>query len=395
MLSAMSATDVAFAMAGVMQAVLATIWLLGAWLVGDTRHAAVYWAGYAGLSAVSFALLTVALHSVPHAEVLRAAGNICAVGGLLALQRGIWSFVGRRPRLVGHAGAFAVTIVASYVGLSPSGASLRVSITSAVLASLSIGMALDLHGHARNDLQFRWPWLFSLPLLAATVGFAFRGLRAWLSPGSVTTEMITDSALNVGSAMGYMIIALTFHATLMAMVVGRLLTELRYRSRHDVLTGLLNRRAMEEVMSAQVRRSQRSGETFTVLMLDLDHFKAVNDRYGHAVGDRALKHAAALLKASVRQVDGLARFGGEEFVALMPGAGIDVALGVAERIREQLAANPLPMGEACVALSISIGVAQWLSADDDASRLLVRADTALYQAKLQGRNRVVLARDLA
>src|SRR5450631_2440848 len=174
MLSAMSATDVAFIMAGLMQAVLAILWLLGSWLVGDTRHAAVHWASYAGLSAISFVLLTAALHAPPGAEALRACGNICAVGAFLALQRGIWLFVGRRPRIRGHVLALGVTIVASYLGLSPVGASLRISITSAVLASLAVAIALDLYAHARDDLRFRRPWIFAVPLISAAVGFAFR-----------------------------------------------------------------------------------------------------------------------------------------------------------------------------------------------------------------------------
>jgi two-component system, cell cycle response regulator len=126
-------------------------------------------------------------------------------------------------------------------------------------------------------------------------------------------------------------------------------------------------------------------------MLDLDHFKVINDRFGHAVGDRALKHAAWALKKGMREVDSLARFGGEEFLALMPDATLESSRGVAERLRAYLDANPLPLEETSVPLSVSIGIAQWSDFAEDASRLLVRADVALYQAKLQGRNRVVVA----
>jgi len=393
----MSATDVAFAMAGVMQAVLAVIWLLGSWLVGDTRRAAFHWAVYAALSAASFALLTSALHAgaAQPAELLRAAGNIAGVIAMIALQRGIWLFVGRPLSARGHLAALGVVLVASYVGLSPAGGSIRVGVNSAVLALLALGMARDLHAHARDRLRFRWPGLLALPLLLAAAGFAYRGLRALLRPDSVASEMTTDSALNVASAIGYLVLALAFHASLMALVVGRLLAELRHRSRHDGLTGLLNRRAIEEALQAQIQRSRRTGETFSVLMLDLDHFKAINDRFGHGVGDHALKHAAALLTAGVREIDGLARFGGEEFLALMPGAAMDAARPVAERLRQCLAAAPLTVDATNIPLSVSIGIAQWTDAAEDASRLLVRADAALYQAKQQGRDRVVAAPPLA
>ena len=103
-------------------------------------------------------------------------------------------------------------------------------------------------------------------------------MRPLSHPESVATEMIADSALNVASAIGYMVIALPFHATLTGLVVGHILADLRHRSRHDGLTGLLNRRAMEEALLADVQRSRRTGEPFTVLILDLDHLKTINSQ---------------------------------------------------------------------------------------------------------------------
>jgi diguanylate cyclase (GGDEF)-like protein len=209
-------------------------------------------------------------------------------------------------------------------------------------------------------------------------------------PESVTTEMIADSALNVGSAIAYMVIALTFHATLIGLVFGRLLADLRHRSRHDGLTGLLNRRTMEETLLSQVQRSRRTREPFTVLMLDLDHFKAINDRHGHAAGDRALKHTAAALKAELREVDALGRFGGEEFLVLMPGATVEAARPVAERLRTALITDAPRIDGAALSLSASIGVAQWREPGEEPSRLLMRADAALYRAKMRGRDCVVV-----
>jgi len=215
-------------------------------------------------------------------------------------------------------------------------------------------------------------------------------VRALWQPESVAREMVADSALNVGSAIGYMVIALTFHATLLGLVAGRILTDLRYRSRHDGLTGLLNRRAMEETLLAQMQRSRRTGEPFAVLMLDLDHFKTVNDRHGHATGDRALKHTAAVLKAELREVDAVGRFGGEEFLVLMPGATVETALPVAERLRAALLTGAPRVEGATLLLSASTGIAQWRESDEDTSRLVMRADAALYRAKQRGRDCVVV-----
>jgi hypothetical protein len=237
MLSSMSATDVAFTMAGLMQAVMALIWLLGSWLVGDTRRAAVHWAGYAALSAASFVLLTAAFHAQgsPATDLLRAFGNIAGFLALIALQRGIWLFIGRPLTTSGHWLALAAVLAASYIGLSPSGGSVRVGVNSVVQALLAFGMAYDLRIFARDQLRFRWPSLLALPLLIAALSFVFRGSRALLAPESVSSEMAANSGLNVGSALLYVVLALAFHATLVSLVVSRLVLELRHRSRHDGL----------------------------------------------------------------------------------------------------------------------------------------------------------------
>jgi len=388
----LSATDIAFAMIAVMQGVFCGIWLLGSWVIGDVRRAALHWSAFAGLSTLSFVALTIALHQpVPlTAEVLRALGNIAGVVAMLALHRGIRLFVGAPPWNVAYALALAVVLLASWIGLTPAHSAVRVGVNSAVLTTISLGIAADLYRYGREVVQRRRMWLLSVPILAAAAGFSLRGLRAIWNPASVAAEMTTDSALNVGSAIAYMVIALTFHATLIGLVVGRLLVDLRHRSRHDGLTGLLNRRTMEETLQAQVQRSRRTGEPFSVLMLDLDHFKAINDRHGHAAGDRALKHTAAALKAELREVDALGRFGGEEFLVLMPGATVEAARPVAERLRTALITDAPRIDGAALSLSASIGVAQWREPGEEPSRLLMRADAALYRAKMRGRDCVVV-----
>jgi len=387
----LSATDIAFAMNAVMQGVFCAIWLLGSWVIGDVRRAALHWSAFAGLSTLSFLALMVALHQqVPlPAEYLRAVGNLFGVAAMLALHRGIRLFVDAPLPNGTHALALVVVLVASWLGLAPEHAALRVSVNAAVLTAIAIAIAADLYRYGRDVVRRRHSWLLVVPLAAAALGFSLRGVRALWRAQAVAEEMITDSAVNVVSAIGYMTIALTFHATLMGLVVGRILAELRYRSRHDALTGLLNRRAMEERLLAQVQRSRRTGEPFAVLMLDLDHFKAINDRHGHAAGDRALQHASATLKSGLREVDAVARFGGEEFLVLMPGATLEAALPVAERLRTALVADAPRVDGAMLLLSTSIGIAQWREPEDP-SHVVMRADAALYEAKSRGRDCVVV-----
>jgi diguanylate cyclase (GGDEF)-like protein len=279
-------------------------------------------------------------------------------------------------------------LAASALGLLPGGGRARVAIISGTLGLLFVAMARLLHAHARERLQFRRPWLLALPLLCAAAGFWYRGLNAVLSSTAVSNETAANVGLNVRAALAYMVLALAFHATLVSLVVGRLLAELSHKARHDVLTGLLNRRAMEDAIGEQVQRGRRTGEALALLMLDIDHFKSINDRFGHPVGDLALQHVARILRSSVREIDHLARIGGEEFLVLMPATSLDTARPAAERLREQVAMHPLHWHGGSVDLSVSIGIAQSAGAHEETSRLLVRVDAALYQAKAQGRNRV-------
>ncbi|MCE3261392.1 MAG: diguanylate cyclase [Pseudoduganella sp.] len=160
----------------------------------------------------------------------------------------------------------------------------------------------------------------------------------------------------------------------------------------DPLTGIANRRKMTEQIAHELERARRFHHPLSLLMVDIDHFKRINDTYGHEVGDQAIIKTATLLTAHLRAVDSAARFGGEEFVLLMPETHIAVAAHAAERLRAQAAQLRIEAeGGIVVELTISIGVA---AADphgtpDTPSSLLVRADKALYRAKKEGRNRVV------
>ncbi len=393
MLASLTPTEVAFVMAGLMQAVAALLWLVGGLILGDTQRAALQWAGYAGASALSFVFLVAAMQAPEPApaEALRAVGNIAGVLGIMALQRGIWAFIGRPPSVRGHAIALAAVLAASWIGLEPGGGPVRVGVNSLVQAAMGIGMALDLHRHARDRLRLRRPWVLPLPLVLASAAFALRGARALLVPGAVTAEMTVHSGLNIGSSFAYVVLSLSFHAMLMALVIIRLVSDLRRLSRRDGLTGLLNRRALEDELAQQIQRSRRTREPFCVLMLDADHFKQVNDRYGHAVGDLALKHLARLLRARMREIDRVARFGGEEFLVLLPGLALADALPLAERLRQSVVAEPLAHGDGAIPMSVSIGMAEWAGPEEEASRVLVRADAALYEAKRRGRDRVASA----
>jgi diguanylate cyclase (GGDEF)-like protein len=169
--------------------------------------------------------------------------------------------------------------------------------------------------------------------------------------------------------------------------------ELTREARTDALTGQYNRRAMEEIGTAAVAHARLERSPLAVVIADVDHFKQVNDAHGHAAGDRAIRAVAERLRAAMREGDALGRWGGEEFLAILPGATPAQAEAVAERMRLAVASQPIE-GDAPIHATISLGVA--VLAPDDASpepwaRLLRDADTAMYGAKAAGRNRTIVA----
>ena len=156
----------------------------------------------------------------------------------------------------------------------------------------------------------------------------------------------------------------------------------------DALTGLGNRRMLEQALVTEVTRVRRNGGTLSAIMADLDHFKRINDECGHGAGDRVLVRFGALLQSHTRPTDIVTRFGGEEFLLLMPQANLAQAASKAEQIRVALAAEI--MAPPVVVVTSSFGVAELLH-DEDGPSLLHRVDIALYRAKTGGRNQVVAA----
>ena len=161
----------------------------------------------------------------------------------------------------------------------------------------------------------------------------------------------------------------------------------------DALTGLRNRRFAEWFLAREVERARRHGNALSVILGDLDHFKRVNDSFGHPVGDAALRHAGAVLARQVRKTDLAARFGGEEFLIGLAQVPLAGANAFAERQRAALEASPLVLPDGrVVELTISLGVAALVGADATPASLIAAADHALYEAKNAGRNRVAVAR---
>lgn len=170
--------------------------------------------------------------------------------------------------------------------------------------------------------------------------------------------------------------------------------ELHHMAHTDFLTGLMNRRALLEAAAGELARARRYGSTVSVLMIDIDHFKAINDTLGHKAGDAVLQRLAGTIRQTLREVDLIGRWGGEEFVALLPETATTRAYEVAERVRQTIAETEMRNHDTPpVSLTVSVGLATLDHADETIDTLIARADAALYQAKEGGRNRVCSAED--
>jgi len=168
------------------------------------------------------------------------------------------------------------------------------------------------------------------------------------------------------------------------------------RSNTDALTGLANRRSLEEFFRSAQIVAMEKGEPLSILMIDIDHFKKFNDSYGHQVGDQVLRLVAKVLQDNVRDGDLAARYGGEELIAVLPGADLGVCAEVAERIRRRISEARLTRrttGQEISSVTVSIGVAQFRLAES-AEAMIERCDRALYQAKRSGRNQTVTESDM-
>jgi diguanylate cyclase (GGDEF)-like protein len=210
----------------------------------------------------------------------------------------------------------------------------------------------------------------------------------YLRPGETVQAHTNPRWLFSLAAMGLLAIFMVMcNVWFLVAELGR---ELNDQARTDPLTGALNRRAMQEAAVRESARSVRYGYPLSLIMLDVDHFKRLNDAHGHAAGDRALQALVRELKAMLRSQDLLARTGGEEFTILLPNTAADTGLVVAERVRETVEALEVAYQSRPIKFTVSVGVTQFDPTNDDLESMMRRADTAMYQAKAQGRNAVVV-----
>ncbi|CAN5327717.1 GGDEF domain-containing protein [soil metagenome] len=293
-------------------------------------------------------------------------------------------FHGRPANWIGVI-AGPVAWIAAVVWLDPIDPELRMLLGGGIVAFYAGLTAGELWRERRKSLRARWPAI-AVPVMHGAV---------------LMLPIILGDMFRSGDApsMGPVWIAI-FAAELVLYAVGTvfiivMLVSERTVSAHktaasvDPLTGLLNRRGFSEATSRMIERESKAGRPVTVMIFDIDHFKSVNDRFGHAAGDDVLKVFSDIVVANLRITDLVGRVGGEEFAALLP-CNVEEAVLAAERVREGFEASGVAVDDAPLATTVSIGIAGG-PAETELEVLMASADTALYQAKRGGRNRVEVA----
>jgi diguanylate cyclase (GGDEF)-like protein len=265
----------------------------------------------------------------------------------------------------------------------------RMIANSLVYAAISIACARLLMVPAPAPLKtaYKFTAITFLALAGTLIG---RAILTYIAPAQSFGEQPfppISPRLFFFSSMLQM--CLTFGFVLMMNY--RLVTDLRVLAVRDPLTGVLNRRSLEDEASYLLARCDRNNETMTMMMIDVDHFKAVNDEYGHQAGDEVLKHLVATVNATIRTGDYFARYGGEEFCVMLPLTTKEEALVLAERLRQKYADTPTQIDSKSIASTISIGLTDTHQAGVEFANLVSLADQAMYQAKRAGRNRVVVS----
>jgi diguanylate cyclase (GGDEF)-like protein len=337
------------------------------------------------LGATSVALWTVAAGTL--GETLTVALN--AVGFVACGM--VWNasrvFHGRKPNLPGLV-LGAIAWIGAATALAPEASEIRLTIGAAIVAIYAALTASELWSERRRAMQKRWPAIvvpmlhgcvLMLPILLGDLLHPHGGLFA----GSIWVTVFSIELVLYAVGTVFVIFML---------VSERTVTAHKTAASMDPLTGMFNRRGFAEATSRVIEREANAGRPVTVMIFDIDHFKSINDRFGHPAGDEILKLFAAVVINSLRISDLSGRIGGEEFAALLP-CSLEEAVVAAERVREAFEASGIVDETGPVDTTVSIGVAGG-PAGTELEVLLAAADTALYTAKRGGRNRVEAAEEL-
>lgn len=309
-------------------------------------------------------------------ELWRWIGNGFVVMGFVLFHVGFRRFFGKpaRWRRIGVFFGITMLLMAWFAGPDPS-YRMRLVVATGAVSIVHIASMLFLWRTGTRNFPIRMVQITLLLHLGVLLVRLFTSLTEPEIGG-----LLEASSVQTFYIGAYMLGGLLLSIGSVLLATDRVRNEFEHMATHDGLTGTLNRRAILDLSAQEHERSVRYGQPYSLMMLDIDHFKTVNDTHGHQHGDRVLVHFAECAGTALRSGDRFGRYGGEEFLALLPNTFGDAALPVAERIHKALASgHPLDC-------KVSIGVTTWRGPEDSLDAVLGRADAALYEAKARGRD---------
>ena len=348
------------------------------------RAALMYWAG-ANLFALLSSLNLLLRNAQPDlTEVLTAQASQFLIAYLMLM--GTRCFASLKPWPL----RYGISLLLIHVGIAAAFTVIYPSVAWRITgSSLIIGtlMVLCARTIARGPiLEFPARYFFALACGLHAL-FVFARIVAVSRSPEMAVELTQSTTIPPLMVLEAIIFLVTTAISTLMLVNENITTELRRLADIDHLTATFNRRSFLSLLNKAISTAERTNTPLSVLVIDLDHFKEINDSYGHRIGDEALAHFSKTITACLRNEDILGRIGGEEFAIYLPNAAVADAQAIAERLRQHLVAEPLTTPHRLIQLTVSIGVAQYQSQESIES-LLHRADKAMYQAKENGRNRV-------
>lgn len=301
------------------------------------------------------------------------------------------AFVHRRLRQARFwFGVCAVGVAAMWLPL-PAGADqvVRLAVYQGAFLLLLVGPLIWLRAGILAEFG-RYGWLPLLPFALMSLPVAAFLVQITLQPEVVPARFEVDPVRGARSLIPFAIVSGIFHITWLGMMLGRQVVAARQAARIDTLTGTLRRGAFEAELEHGIAAAARLGHPLTLAFVDVDHFKRINDLGGHAAGDQVLRRLGAVIGATLRNTDRCGRWGGEEFVLLLPGLAPAQAPRLLQRLRRRLEAERIAVPAGCAALTLSIGYAGCEAGERPELRQLIRrADDAMYAAKRRGRDTLV------
>lgn len=365
-------------------------WLVATMVLAHQRASTLWWA--VSNFSLCVTLTVTAVAGNWNGGELGHALSMIVLASILCIRLGLRNFVGMGLALPEHVTVLVLVVGGIWTLPDSQRASVVHLMTAAMITAAAAYLLFRAAAETRDKLQAECGrWLTAAvtgPLMLMGILYGLRTLNLLAYHVLMEFDAVRFAFRATLFVVLVIVVLVPMNMAMFMAVIGRLMSEIQRMSLQDHLTGLGNRRQMENALEAELVRARRTGRRFSVLIVDIDHFKRFNDRYGHVCGDEVLIRVAQTLRRTARQIDVVTRLGGEEFCVVLSETGIDGARRAAERMRQAVENEQVSLSGQPVSVTVSIGAAGVLDMKLPWLDVLQRADMALYRAKELGRNRV-------